>query len=159
MDKLLINKITVDNAAEANLLFLDSPAGVGFSYSNTSTDYDNLGDDFTGDECMLLFNFPHPHLSQKYFFFGFLWFWLELDEWINLIWWLIFVTVISVYLSISVLFCCKSTRGSLLQHLEEQDMQCPHSNQANHLLSSHRFSLGNLHLSSANIYIYTYIHA
>lgn len=102
MDKLLINKITVDNAAEANLLFLDTPAGVGFSYSNTSTDYDNLGDDFTGDECMLLFNFPHPHLSQKYFFFGFLWFWLELDEWINLIWWLIFVTVISVYLSLSI---------------------------------------------------------
>ena len=34
--------------AEANLLFLDSPAGVGFSYSNTSSDLPNVGDKRTG---------------------------------------------------------------------------------------------------------------
>ncbi|WKA01123.1 hypothetical protein VitviT2T_019421 [Vitis vinifera] len=36
--------------AEANLLFLDSPAGVGFSYSNTSSDLPNVGDKRTAKD-------------------------------------------------------------------------------------------------------------
>ena len=38
---------------EANVIFLESPAGVGFSYSNTTSDYDESGDSKTAEDAYI----------------------------------------------------------------------------------------------------------
>ncbi|XP_076885732.1 serine carboxypeptidase II-3-like [Bidens hawaiensis] len=55
----------------ANILFLESPAGVGFSYSNTTSDYDMSGDKRTAvDSYAFLVNWfrRFPHYKNNDFF-------------------------------------------------------------------------------------------
>jgi len=51
----------------SNLIFVESPAGVGWSYSNTTSDY-NSGDVSTGNKCLFSFS----PFSNFYFYIKFL---------------------------------------------------------------------------------------
>ncbi|XP_054799830.1 serine carboxypeptidase 1-like [Prosopis cineraria] len=66
---LFLNEYAWNNVA--NVLFLESPAGVGFSYSNTSSDYDQAGDKFTArDAYVFLINWLErfPQYKSRDFF-------------------------------------------------------------------------------------------
>ncbi|CAH9124310.1 unnamed protein product [Cuscuta epithymum] len=55
----------------ANVLFLESPAGVGFSYSNTSSDYNTSGDKRTAqDAYKFIINWlrKYPHYKNRDFY-------------------------------------------------------------------------------------------
>ncbi len=57
--------------AVANVIFLESPAGVGFSYSNTSSDYSKSGDKRTAaDSYTFLVNWLErfPEYKNRDFF-------------------------------------------------------------------------------------------
>ncbi|KAK9098190.1 hypothetical protein Syun_025235 [Stephania yunnanensis] len=51
---LFLNKYSWNK--EANLLFLESPAGVGFSYTNTSSDLKDTGDKRTAQDALVFMN-------------------------------------------------------------------------------------------------------
>eukprot|EP00253_Pinus_taeda_P005727 PITA_05727 len=44
------SSLPITYSSEANMLFLESPVGVGFSYTNTSSDSKNLGDRITAED-------------------------------------------------------------------------------------------------------------
>ncbi|GJZ39777.1 serine carboxypeptidase-like protein 26 [Tanacetum coccineum] len=51
---LVVNEALVHNDAVANIFFIESPVGVGFSYSNTTEDYMSSGDNMTAED---MYNF------------------------------------------------------------------------------------------------------
>jgi serine carboxypeptidase-like clade 2 len=58
-------------SSAANVLFLETPAGVGFSYSNTTSDYDNTGDrSTTTDNYVFLVNWfeRFPEYKNRTFY-------------------------------------------------------------------------------------------
>ncbi|KAK4479650.1 hypothetical protein RD792_015177 [Penstemon davidsonii] len=70
--KLIFNNNTWNKAA--NLLFLESPVGVGFSYTNTSSDINQLGDSITAEDSYNFLvgwfkRFPH-FKSHKFYIAG-----------------------------------------------------------------------------------------
>ncbi|XP_056694814.1 serine carboxypeptidase-like 33 isoform X2 [Spinacia oleracea] len=68
-DGLLFNNLSWNT--EANLLFVESPVGVGFSYTNTSTDLTKLDDEFVAEDAYnFLVNWleRYPQFKNRDFF-------------------------------------------------------------------------------------------
>lgn len=67
-------ELIVTIVSVANVLFLETPAGVGFSYSNTSSDYNINGDQRTAEDSYTflvnwLERFPH-YKNHEFFITG-----------------------------------------------------------------------------------------
>ncbi|MCD7464488.1 hypothetical protein HAX54_052849 [Datura stramonium] len=59
LELTVVENITQESIIVANVLFLESPAGLGFSYTNTSSDLKTTGDTRTAkDNCCFLERFP-----------------------------------------------------------------------------------------------------
>ncbi|MFS7905854.1 putative carboxypeptidase D [Helianthus anomalus] len=76
MGKLLCKQIFLElscfsKISAANILFVESPTGVGFSYSNKSLDYQNMGDKSTAaNNYMFLLNWfeRFPEYKERDFY-------------------------------------------------------------------------------------------
>ncbi|GKC26020.1 serine carboxypeptidase-like protein 26, partial [Tanacetum coccineum] len=64
---VVVNEALVHNDAVANILFIECPVGVGFSYSNTTDEYMSSGDNMTAED---MYNFLRKWFERYPMFKG-----------------------------------------------------------------------------------------